>query len=175
MVRDTGVVGRVAVGEETDRIRREGTGAALPQQYPGDEEVAAGGGRHLLALQRDPGPVLGREEPAVPGPVEGGGRGRRVGDGAVEGDGAALRDVLGPRPLYPRLHRAPVLAGGGRVLHEPQAGVLHLQPHTVADLGQRVDAALVAPAVPHLGLVDDQGPVVSTDLRPDEKYVNIGS
>ena len=67
-------------------------------------------------------------------------------DGAVEGDGAALRDVLRPRSVNPRLQLPPVRPGG-RVLHDPQAGVLHLQPHAVADLGQRVDAALVASAV----------------------------
>ena len=90
----------------------------------------------------------------------------------MEGDGAALRDVLSPRPVYPRLHLPPVLSGW-RVLHDPQAGVLHLQPHTVADLGQRVDAALVGPAVPQLCLVDYQGPVIPTDLRPEQKYVNL--
>jgi len=47
-----------------------------------------------------------------------------------------------------------------------QARVLHLQPHAVADLGQRVDTALVAPGVLQLGLVDDQGPVGGVNLWP---------
>ena len=64
----------------------------------------------------------------------------------MEGDGAALRDVLSPWPVYPRLEGPPVPDEGG-VLHHPQPGVLHLQPHAVADLRQRVDAALVASAV----------------------------
>ena len=145
---DTRVVGRVAQGEA------------------GDEEVAGAGPAQLLRLQGDPRPVLGREDLPVPGPVEGGGRGGGVGGGAVEGDGAALGHILDPGPLYLGLHCPPV---GGGVLHDHQPGLLHLQPHAVADLRQRVHAALVAPAVRQLSLVDYQRPVRGVNLRPGHR------
>ena len=155
---------RVGLGDVGDA----GVLGRVGERQAGDEELAVAGLGHLLALQRDPGPVLGSEDLAVPGPVEGGGRGGEVGDGAVESDGAPLGHVLGPRSLYPRLHLPPLLRDG-RVLHDHQAEVLHLQPHAVADLGQSVDTALVPPGVPELGLVDDQGPVPGVDLRPEHE------
>ena len=89
---------------------------------------------------------------------------------ALERHSAPLWHVLGPRPLDPRLEllqRVPSLQGGGvrqGQLQVPLLDLLHLKVHSMADLGQGVDAALVPPAVQELSLGDDQSPVVRINL-----------